>query len=269
MAPASKSSMARAMWKASLVLGRQSLPVKLYSAVEDRGMHFRLLHKKDRVPVEQRMVDPRTGEEVASDEIVRGIEVDKGIFVVLKPEELERVKPEPSRDIEITRFVPRHAIDPSFFARPYFLGPDGTVPDYFALAEVLERKNLSGIARWVMRNKRYQGALLAHGPYLALVAMHAAHEVVPADRLSPPGGPAISKAERNLAEQLVSTLDAPFEPEALRDEYRERVMALVEAKAKGKKPKKVSEGRAPRAVTDLSAALRRSVAAAKEKHIAA
>jgi DNA end-binding protein Ku len=266
--PATGAGMARAMWKASLVFGRESLPVKLYSAVEDRGVHFRLLHKKDHVPVKQRIVDPRTGDEVGTDEIVRGIEIERGLFVLLSREELDGLKPQPSRDIEVKRFVPRAAIDASWYYRPYFLGPDGGSKDYFSLAEVLEKDDLAGVARWVMRGKRYLGALLAHDSHLALVALHSANEVVSAESLARPGGPALRKEERALAEQLVSTLDAPFDPTELRDEYRERVMALVEAKAKGKKLR-ITEHRPPRQVHDLTAALKKSLRAAKEAHVAA
>lgn len=261
--------MARAMWKAGLEIGRTILPVKLYAAVEDHSVHFRLLHRGDHVPVKQKMVDPRTGEEVASDQIQRGIEVDKGLFVLLKPEDLARFEPKQSRNIEVTRFVPPSALDPSWYYRPYFLGPDGSDADYVALVEALRAADRVGIARWVMRGKRYFGALIPHETHLALVSMHSVNEVVPASALPRPEGPAIKREERALAEQLVSTLDAKFDPSELKDEYRDRVLAFVEAKAKGKKLT-VKEAPAPRKVSDLTAALKRSVRAAKEaRHAAA
>ena len=256
------------MWKAALFIGRESLPVKLYSAVEDRGVHFRLLHRKDHLPVEQRMVDPQSGEEVETKDIVRGIEIDRGLFVMLTDEELKKFAPKASRGIEVMRFVPRSAIDPSYYYRPYFLGPDGAQRDYFALAQALGTEDRVGIVRWVMRNKRYVGALLAHDSHLALVAMHLADEVIPADQLTRPGGPAPKPEEKKLAEQLVSALDAEFDPNLLRDEYRERVMALVQAKARGKKLKMPDE-KLPRQVSDLTAALKRSVRTAKERSVAA
>lgn len=259
--------MARAMWKASLRLGEHELPVKLYAAVEDRGVHFRLLHARDHVPVTQRMVDPASGEEVPKEEVQRGLEVDEGIFVVLTPEELTQAEPDASRTIEVTRFVPRDAIDLAWYRRPYLLGPDGSDADYFALARALAESGRHGIARWVMRRKRYVGALAPRGDHLALVAMKSAEEVVAADQLERPGGPAIGQGERRLAEQLVSTLDAPFEPEALRDEYRERVRALVEAKAEGGSVA-FEEPPAPAAPADLSDALRESLRAAKERQVA-
>src|SRR5215510_2653804 len=115
----------RAMWKASLELGKLRVPVKLYGGVEERKIHFRLLHAKDRVPVAQRMVDPRSDEEVPAEDIRRGIELEPGLFVVVAPEERESAQPEASRAIAVTRVVPRDAIDIAWFERPYFLGPDG------------------------------------------------------------------------------------------------------------------------------------------------
>jgi DNA end-binding protein Ku len=261
--------MARAMWKASLVLGEKAtVPVKLYAAVEDRDVHFRLLHARDAVPVKQQMIDPRSGKEVPDDEIRRGLELDDGLFVMLTDEELAEAEPEASRNIEITRFVPVGAVDPGWYRRPYMLGPDGDEEQYFALVRALGETERIGIARWTMRKRSYVGALSLRGDYLALVALHDASDVVTAADLERPGGPAIAKGEQRLAEQLVSALDAPFEPESLHNEYREKVQALIEARAEGREfrmPKeKVS---APR--PDLEDALRESLKAAKERRVAA
>ncbi|HUH12073.1 MAG TPA: Ku protein [Longimicrobiales bacterium] len=126
--------MARAIWKAKIRFGGVEVPVKLYSAVRDRGVHFRLLHRKDRVPVKQRMVDPESGEVVAYEDIRRGYETGQGTFVILDEEELAQAEPEPSREIEITRFVPPEQINHQWYERPYFLGPDEDAEAYAALA---------------------------------------------------------------------------------------------------------------------------------------
>ena len=260
--------MVRAMWKASVRIGERTLPVKLFAAVSDRDVHFRLLHRKDRVPVRQRMIEPDTGREVAREEVLLGVEVEKGVFVVLRRDEVASVRPAPSRTIAVTRFVPREAIDPARYERPYFLGPDGSEAAYFALAAALAESGRCGIASWTMRGTSYFGSLEPRGPHLALVALHAADEIAQASDLVHPGGPATSSAERKLAEQLVATLDQRFEPELLRDEYRARVGAFVAAKAEGKSFE-IEEARAPRASADLRDALRRSLAAAKERRGAA
>lgn len=258
--------MARAMWKASLEIGDASLPVKLYAAAEDRGVHFRLLHRDDHTPVQQRMVD-REGEEVAPEATRRGLEVEPGVFVALDAEDFAAAEPEASRRIEVTRCVPRGSIDLAWFERPYYLGPDGDPAAYFALAAALDETGRRGIARWTMRRKRYFGALEARGPYLALVSMRAADAVIGADQLERPGGPALRAAERKLAEQLVATLDAPFDADALRDEHRERVLALIEAKAQGR-TFEVERPPARRAPADLVDALRSSLRAARERRVA-
>ena len=260
---------ARAMWKASLELGPLRVPVKLYAAVEDRAVHFRLLHAKDGVPVRQRMVHPRDESEVPKEAVRRGIEVEEGLFVVMQPEELASVEPEPSRAIELVRFVPPEAIDIAWYSRPYFLGPDeDSDEDYFALAEALRTSERRGVARWVMRGQRYFGALEPRGKHLALVALHAANEVVAASELARPGGKPLAPGERKLAEQLVATLDARFDPAELVDEYRERVEKLIEAKREGRSFA-VKEAPPPRAEGDLGDVLKRSLRQAKERRRAA
>lgn len=225
---------ARAIWKAVLRLGDESVPVKLYSGVEDRKIHFRLLHEKDKVPVKQHMVDPDTGDPVPPEEIRKGYEVEPGTFVTLEPEELEEVQPPASRDVEIVRFVPREAIDHRWYDRPYYLGPDGPVEPWFALVEALEGQELEGVARWVMRNKSYAGALRIVDGYPVLVTLRHAEEVVDAAQLEAPGGRDLDPREIQMAEQLIGALAAPFEPEEWEDTYRLRVLELIEAKASGK-----------------------------------
>jgi DNA end-binding protein Ku len=267
--PRRRARSGRAIWKASLALRDVALPVKLYAAVEDRDVHFRLLHARDSVPVEQKMVDPRSGTEVEGKDVRHGLEVAKGVFVILSEEEIESVEPPESRDIEVTRFVPASAVDPAWYRRPYMLGPDGDDDeDYFALARALRESERVGIARWVMRKQRYTGVLSPVGEYLSLVTLHDASDVVTAAELEPAGGPAVGKGERRLAEQLVSALDAPFEPESLHDEYRERLRALIDARAKGRKFEMPKE-RVSRMRPDLEDALRESLQAAKERHVAA
>lgn len=260
--------MPRAMWKACLELGRVQLPVKLYAAVEDRGVHFRLLHEKDGVPVRQRMVDPQSGEEVASDEIRRGVEVEEGVLVVIEPEELETIQPEASRSIEVLRVVPRGAVDVAWYDRPYFLGPDGASADYLALVQALEDGGKLGIARWVMRGRQRFGALEPRGGALALISLHPASEVVPADSLARPSGPAVSAGERKLGEQLVAALEGHFDPRELKDEYRERVEKLVAARQRGRRFE-VKEAAPPSAGGNLGQALRRSLDAARKRDRAA
>jgi DNA end-binding protein Ku len=262
-----KSTGARAMWKGTLQIGNTELPVKLYGAVQDQTVRFRLLHARDKTPVEQRMADPESGKEVDPETIQRGLEVEKGVFVILTPEELEQFQPEPSRTIAVTRFVPRDKLDLSWYSRPYFLGPDGSDENYFALAQALEASGRRGIVRWTMRGKRYFGALEERAGYLALIALHSVEETVPIDKIQTPETTPVTGPERKLAEELIATLDAKFDPDQLHDEYRERVRALIEAKAKGRRYA-VKEAPAPKPTSDLTDALKRSLKTAKQARVA-
>lgn len=257
---------ARAMWKGRIRFGDIDVPVKLYSAIRSTsGVHFRLLHEKDLQPVKQQMVNPETGKVVEYEDVHRAFPTDDGDLVMLDEEELAGLEPESSRDIEITRFVDPEAITHQWYDRPYFLGPDDSGDEYFALAEALRKQKKEGVARWVMRKKEYVGALRVEGDYLMLMTLRHAGEVVPASALKAPGGRALDKREIAMAKQLVAALEGDLELEAYHDEYRERVMELVEAKAEGKvlkfpkAPKKKEEDES------LTAMLEQSLAATKKK----
>jgi DNA end-binding protein Ku len=226
---------ARAIWKGRIRFDSVDVPVKLYSAVQDRAVHFRLLDARRKEPVKQEMVDPDSGKVVAAGDVRRALPTDDGDLVILTEEELAEAEPEPSRDIEITRFLPPEEINHQWYDRPYFLGPDEDDQGYFALRQALASRGREGVARWVMRKKAYVGALRAEGDYLMLITLRYAGEVVPASALRPPGGRDLDQKELRMAKQLVSAMEEEsFDIAAFRDEYRERVMELVEAKAAGK-----------------------------------
>jgi DNA end-binding protein Ku len=252
---------ARAIWKAHIRFGAVDVPVKLYSAVQDRAVHFRLLDAKRHEPVKQHMVDPDTGKVVDPGDIRRAYETDEGELVILGDEELADAAPEPSRDIQITRFVPPEEITHQWYDRPYFLGPDEQDEAYFALAAALAKRNVEGVAHWIMRNKEYVGALRAEGDYLMLITLRHAGEVVPASALPAPTGRALDEREVNMARQLVKAMEDPFDITAYHDEYRERVQELVEAKAAGKVVR-FPRAKAKKAETDLADVLEASLAAA-------
>ena len=228
---------ARAIWKGSISLGRTKLPIKLYSAVEGRGLHFNLLEKKTHKRVRQHMVNPSTGEEVPHEEITKGYEIEPDTFVLVEEEELEKLEPEPSTDVEIIGFLPEGRIGQQYFDAPYYLGPDGDAKSYFALAEALENKRREGLTRWVMRKKDYIGALCARDGYLMLITLRFAEEVLTARQLGPPPGKAPDQREVKMAEQLVSVLQGDFRAQDYTDQYHEKVLKYIEAKAKGRKPK--------------------------------
>ena len=255
---------ARAIWKGQLVLGKHEVPVKMYSAVQDQAVHFHLLHDKDLTPVEQRIVRKDNGREVAKEAQRKAFPLDDQRAVILAPEELEQLEPESDRAIHLLRFVPRDALGDQWFDRPYYLGPDEKGDaDYFALAEALAGKDRIGIARWVMRDKRYVGALaVGDDGYLRMTTLRRAEQVLDVPAIRPDKARTPSDAEVKLAEQLVDSITGPFAPEEWHNEYRARLHKLIEAKAKGAKLKLVA-ARPKEATTDLAETLRASLSQAK------
>ena len=259
---------ARAIWKGELKIGTQKLPVKLYAAVEDKSIRFHILDDSKRNRVKQHMVQPESGEEVEAKDIRKGYEIEPGRFVILDDEELEKLKPEPSRDIEVSGFIPIKAISQQFYERPYFLGPDGDQANYFALARALENQETEGIAHWVMRNKTYSGALGAQDGYLVLSTLRNAGEVIAADELPKPDGRAPTKKEIEMAKLLVSMLEGEFDADSYKDKYRERVLEFIAKKAKGHAPR-LAAVKTKRKTTSLDSVLAKSIAALKKgKHAA-
>ena len=255
---------ARAIWKGEIQFGSVKLPVKLYSAVQEKSIHFRLLDQKYREPVRQHMIDPESGEIVESADIQRAIQVGKNKLVILEKDELEDLEPEASREIEIIRFLDDDKITHQWYERPYFLGPDEDTKKYFALVEALRSQKKTGLAQWTMRNKEYVGALRVEGDYLMLITLRHAAEVISASELTPPGGRDVGKGELDMARQLVETLVAPLDVAAFKDEYRERVLELVDAKAKGKVIR-FPKAKAKKTDASLEAVLERSIKAAKKE----
>src|SRR5690606_30078365 len=176
--------MARAMWKGILTIGEERIAVKLFAAVEDRTVRFRLLHEEDGVPVKQRLVEPESEEIVEYAETERAFLTPERDLVVLHRDELEALEPAASREIEILRFVPTAAVDERWYERPYFLGPDGDARELAALAAAMRETERIGIARWVMRKKEYRGALrVADDGVPMLIMLRSADEVIVASEL--------------------------------------------------------------------------------------
>lgn len=249
---------ARAIWKGIITFADITLPVKLYSAVEDRTVHFRLLHRDDGSPVKQAMVNPDTGDIVPPDQTLRAWHTEEGEEVLLTQEELTQLKPEKSRQIAILKFLPQQVIDHRWYDRPYYLGPDGADAEYAALIKALATSQHEGLAHWVMRNKEYFGALRLFQGYPMLISLRYAEQVVAADELQPPSGKPLDERELNMARQLINMLDAEFEPEVYHDEYRERVLELIAAKQRGEHIKRPPP-RQKQATDDITQALEASL----------
>lgn len=255
--------MARAMWKGVVKIGTQSVPVKLYSAVQQRSVHFRLLHKTDHEPVQQQLVSSDSGDPIEFEDVRKGFPLSKGRMVLLDKTELAELEPEESRDIEMTRFVDPEELDHRLYERAYYLGPDGNEKAYFAAVAALEKKKKEGIARWVMRDKAYVGSLRAENGYLMLITLRHADEIISSKALKAPEGNELLKRELQMAEQLIDALHGAFDPTQYRDQYRARVLELVETKAAGRKPKVIAFRPKKQKEDQLADALEASLAGAK------
>lgn len=256
---------ARAMWKAELVLADERVPIKLYAAVQDRSVHFRLLHAQDHQPVAQQMVDPSSDEPVAKEDIQRGVQVAPGVLVVLSEDERKELEPAPSRSIHVEQCVTADQIDTRWFDRPYYLGPDGDDDSYLAVIEALAKRKRIGIARWVMRGKAYHGALLSEDGFLVLQTLRYAEQMVSLDSVRPAAGRSPDPRERKMAAQLIEALADSFDPSDYRDEHREQLMELIEAKAEGRDIELPDETM-PEAPASLLDSLKDSLSAAREAH---
>jgi DNA end-binding protein Ku len=256
---------ARSIWNGTLEVGSVKIPTKLYAAIQDEAVHFHLLHDKDEERVKQHMVNPVTGEVRESDQIRKGYEVRRGTFVLIGDEELAQLEPPASKAIELQCFVPLSEIAPVWYERPYYLGPAGKSPEYFALARVLAERERVGVARWVMRKRVHYGALRAHGDALTLSTLHSAEQVVVAPKVAPPSRAADTR-ELNMAEQLVEALAGEFDPSEFKDEHRERVLEWIAAKAKGKTVRLPAKPRR-RASKSLDAALEQSLKLVQKKPV--
>lgn len=254
---------ARAIWKGQLKIGTTKVPVKLYSAVQDRTVRFNILDDRSKMRVKQHMIDPDSGEEVPTEEIQKGYEIEPGRFVILTAEDLEALQPPPSRDIEIEEFVEQDKISQQWFERPYYLGPDDGDKDYFALAEALQKQEKEGVAHWVMRNKYYSGVLRSIDDYLYLFTLRDAKEVISAKELAKPTGAAPTQKEITMAKQLVEMLRGEFNAADYKDEYRQRVEKFIEQKARGRAPR-LQAVKTKRKTDALGSALEKSIAALKK-----
>jgi DNA end-binding protein Ku len=253
----------RPIWSGSINFGLVTIPVQLFTAVREKTLHFRSLHDQDQVPLKMKLVCPAHNKEVHREHIVKGFEIDKDQYVVVRQDELDAVAPKTTKAIEIEDFVDLDEIDPLFFDRPYYVvpKPEGAKP-YKLLVEAMEKKKKVGIAKIVMHNKEYLAALRPLDGALCLETMHFNDEVVTANSISGLHHKAkLDDREIKIAEQLIDTLSADFKPEKYHDEYREQVMDLVEKKAKGEKvvTRPPPEKEAPSG-TNLIAALEASLA---------
>lgn len=258
---------ARPIWSGSISFGLVSIPVRLFTAVREMRVSFHMLHDQDHVRLKRKLVCPAEDREIHPEHIVKGFEIHKDQYVVVRPDEIKSCAPKSTKAIEITDFVDIKDIDPIYYDRTYYVLPQpaATKPFRLLLEAMIDSKKI-GVAKIVMHDKEYLAALRPVENLIVLHTMHFGEEVVPSDDLLPGEPPKIGDRELAVAQQLVESLASKFDPDKYHDEYAVCLMKMIERKAAGEKivtsPHREKEHAMP---GNLMAALEASLAEAKAR----
>jgi DNA end-binding protein Ku len=256
--------MARAIWTGAISFGLVNVPVKLYSATSPKTVRFHQLSSKTGARIRQKRVDPSTGDEVSYDDIVKGYELSPDRYVTIEPEELEALDPKATKTIDIEEFVDEAQIDPIYYDHSYYLAPTaGGAKPYSLLLEAMREAGKVAVGRVVIRSKQQLCALRPTGDVMTMSTMLFGDEVVSPERideLDAVGEAEASKRELSMAQQLIDSLSAEFDPTKFKDEYRDRVLDLIERKAAGEEIAVQPEAEDTSPAPDLMAALEASLA---------
>ena len=257
--------MARSIWTGTISFGLVSIPVRMFTATESKELKFHFLHKDDLVPIGYDKVRKDTGEHVDADEIVRGFEIEKGRYVPITDEDLDRLDIELTRSVDICDFVDLDEIDPIYFRKGYYLLPqDGAEKPYKLLVDALEATGKVAIAKVVIRKKQHLACIRPYEGALLLETMYFDDEVRKPKSLDGDLKDAkLQKAETEMARALVENLSDSFNPSKYDDTYRKELLDLIKAKAKGMDLPEPQPEEAE--VVDLMEALRESVQRTKRQ----
>jgi DNA end-binding protein Ku len=261
--------MPRAIWKGSISFGLLNIPVELMSAESRVDLHFRLLDQRNKARVRYERVNETTGEEVPWDEIVKAFEYHKGSYVIVEEEDFKRAAPEIAETVAIEAFIDPADVSLRYYDRPYFLVPPKKAEKgYVLLRETLTKLGRVGLSRVVVRTREHLALVAPEGPALVLHLIRYPQELVDVDRYAFPDHPMknyrITPKEMEMAEQLVTAMEAPWKPAAYRDEFREKLSRAIEARVKKKGATtraKPASAQAPASgnVVDFMALLQKSI----------
>lgn len=255
------------MWKGSISFGLVNIPIKLHAATEDKDIKFRSLHNECHTPIKYEKVCPTCEKEIDVKEIVKGYEVTKGKFVVVEEDELKELKEAvEEKAVEIIDFIKLTEIDPIYFNRSYYMSPDGGNKAYGLLRKALTESEKVGIAKIIIRSKEQLAVIRVYKDTLVMETIHFPDEVRKAEEVpNVPAADNVTKKEIDTAIMLIDQLTTGFDPEKYKDEYRTKVLELIEAKRTGKDLVTVKEKEPAAQVTDLMAALQASIDRTKPK----
>ncbi|HEY8581583.1 MAG TPA: Ku protein [Capillimicrobium sp.] len=256
----------RSLWNGTISVGLLAVPVKLHTATESKTVHFSEVHERDGAKIEHRRFCSKEGKEVPYEEVVKGYEVSSGTWVVLEKDEVKAAAGSRGRLIDVEEFVEVSAIDPIFFEKTYYLGAGDEGGDaYRVLHDALEKTGRAAIGRFTFHDRERLVAIRALDGVLALHQMRFDDEVVDGDELDVGKlGKKPSAQESKMADQLLETLHADFDPTEHDDEYRAAVLAMIKRKAKGEEIEPPDE-EDPEPSDDLMAALEASLGGGKAK----
>jgi DNA end-binding protein Ku len=255
----------RAIWTGNISFGLVNAPVRMYSAVSESNLRFNLIHEKDGGRIGYTKVCKIEDKPVPNDEIVKAYQVDDDEFVYLTDEDFAAAAPEAYKTITIHDFVPAQQIDPIYFERTYYLGPTdkASEPVYGLLVKAMEETDLVGVATYVFHDRDNLGAIRVRDGVLTLEKMFFAEEIRPTEGIAPENVK-VDKRQLEMATQLIKQYTSDFDPTQYHDEYRQRLLELIEQKRSGKGVKKPKEP-AKTAAPDLLAALQASLDEARDE----
>ncbi len=252
----------RAIWNGTISFGLVNIPVGVYSATRSERLNFHYLHEKDMGRINNVRVCQVCGKEVSYDDLVKGYEYEKDEYVALDEKDFANAAAETSKNISITDFVDVNEVDPMFFDTPYYLAPGKNADHaYVVLREALKDTGKVGIGKVAFREREHLAAVKPHGRALMLDIMHFPEEITPSTQLDLPVAKAkIKDRELKLAEQLVESMTARFDPKKYKDSYRERLEKTIKSKVKGKPQRaKAIRKRPTTNVVDITALLQKSL----------
>jgi DNA end-binding protein Ku len=263
--------MAHALWSGSINFGLVTIPVKLFTAVRSgkSDIAFNFLHKKDKGRIKNERVCSIDGRKVGWDEIVRGYEYEKGEYVILTEEDIKKASAEATQSVDIVQFVDAKEINPMLYDTPYYLEPDKKGRHAYALLrEALKKSGKVGVAQVVIRTREHLAALRPLGDALVLETLHYADEIVPYDQFElPPAKEKTPATEMKAAMMLIDTMSEKFDPASFHDTFKEKVMTMIEARAKGKAlPKSKAKATVPTNVVNIMDVLQRSLSERRGKN---
>lgn len=256
----------RTLWKGAVSFGLVNIPIKMYVATERKDIKFNYLHKECMSPIQYRKFCPNCNREIGSEEIVRGYEYQKGNYVVINEEDLERIPLESTKTIDILDFVDLAQVDPIYFDKTYYLEPSqGGEKAYTLLIEAMSQTNKVAIAKVVIRSKQTLAALRVKDGVLIMETIFWPDEIrSPASLDLGVDRAKLHDNEIKMAVSLIENLSTDFEPAKYQDEYRKALWELIESKIVGKEVVAAAPAADRGNVVDLMEALKASVKLAEE-----